>query len=169
PLIHAKEAKPAAADGQMGTIMKLYRDWRLSGDDRLLKRLWPHAKRALSFAWIPGGWDADRDGVMEGCQHNTMDIEYFGPNPEIEFWYLGALKAASKMAHFMKDKDFETTCLKLFENGSKWTDANLFNGEYYVQKIIPILDKSKIAAGLLIGMGASDLSKPDFQIGEGCL
>ena len=36
---------------------------------------------------------------MEGCQHNTMDIEYYGPNAEIEFWYLGALKAAAAMAH----------------------------------------------------------------------
>ena len=169
PLNKKKNAKLAAADGQMGTIMKMYREWQLSGDDEFLRKRWPAVKKALSFSWIPGGWDADRDGVMEGCQHNTMDIEYFGPNPEIEFWYLGALKAASKMAHFMKDKEFEATCTRLFDNGSKWTDANLFNGEYYIQKIIPIPDRSKIAAGLIIGMGASDLSKPDFQIGEGCL
>ena len=55
----------------------------------------PKVKKALSFAWIPRGWDANRDGVMEGCQHNTMDIEYYGPNPEIGFWYLGALKATA--------------------------------------------------------------------------
>ena len=71
---------------------------------------------------------------MEGCQHNTMDIEYFGPNPEIEFWYLGALKAAAAMAHYLNDKDFENTCTTLFTKGSKWTDENLFNGEFYFQK-----------------------------------
>ena len=40
----------------------------------------------------------DVDGVMEGVQHNTMDVEYFGPNPQMQIWYLGALKAAEKMA-----------------------------------------------------------------------
>lgn len=106
---------------------------------------------------------------MEGSQHNTMDIEYFGPNPEVEFWYLGALKAGAAMARHMKDKDFESTCNNLFKKGSKWTDANLFNGEFYIQKIQPVASKESVAPGLLIGMGAKDLSHPDFQIGEGCL
>jgi len=161
--------KAAAADGQMGTIMKTYREWQLSGDDEFLQHVWPDVKRALSFAWVPGGWDANKHGVMKGCQHNTMDIEYYGPNPEIEFWYLGALKAAAAMAEYMKDTEFEATCTDLFNRGSKWTDANLFNGEYYIQKVEPVTDKSSIAPGLLIGMGAKDLSHPDFQIGEGCL
>ena len=33
---------------------------------------------------------------MEGSQHNTMDVNYFGPNPQMGFWYMGALKAAEK-------------------------------------------------------------------------
>ena len=116
-------------------VMKVYREWQLSGDDEFLKNTWPGVKKALAFAWIKGGWDADRDGVMEGCQHNTMDIEYYGPNPEIEFWYLGALKAASKMAEYLNDKEFGKTCTELFEKGSKWTDQHLFNGEFYIQQI----------------------------------
>ena len=120
----------------------------------------------MSFAWVPGGWDADRDGVMEGCQHNTMDIEYYGPNPEIEFWYLGALKAGAAMARKQKDTAFETRCRTLFENGSRWTDEHLFNGEYYIQKIAPV---KNIAPGLSAGMGSKSTVNPDFQIGEGCL
>ena len=104
----------AAADGQMGTIMKVYREWQLSGNDDFLKDLYPGVKKALSFAWIEKGWDANKDGVMEGCQHNTMDIEYYGPNPEIGFWYLGALKATAAMAHYMNDTEFEKTCTDLF-------------------------------------------------------
>lgn len=161
--------KLAAADGQMGTIMKVYREWQLSGDNEFLKKHWNGVKKALGFAWIPNGWDANQDGVMEGCQHNTMDIEYYGPNPEIEFWYLGALKAASAMAKFMKDKPFEEKCNKLFAQGSEWTDKNLFNGEFYIHKITPITDKNKIAAGLISNMGSTDLVNPDFQIGEGVL
>ena len=166
---NAGKWKIAAADGQMGTIMKVYREWQLSGDDTFLKRTWPGVKKALSFAWIPHGWDADKDGVMEGCQHNTMDIEYFGPNPEIGFWYLGALKAGAAMAAYMKDAAFEQTCKKIFASGSAWMDAHLFNGEYYIQKVVPPVSPKNIADGLSAGMGAKNMADPEFQIGEGCL
>jgi len=169
PLSNPREWKIAAADGQMGCIMKMYREWQLSGDDKFLRMNWTNVKKALAFAWIKGGWDANQDGVMEGCQHNTMDVEYFGPNPQMEFWYLGALRAAEEMAKEMKDKVFEAKCHKLFLSGSKWSDENLFNGEYYIQKIIPPASTNEIAKGLRAGMGSVDLSNPDFQLGEGCL
>ena len=34
PLSEAAKGNSAAADGQMGCIMKFYRDWQLSGDSR---------------------------------------------------------------------------------------------------------------------------------------
>jgi uncharacterized protein (DUF608 family) len=169
PLERAKEFGKAAADGQMGCIMKMYRDWQLSGDDAKLKTLWPHVKKAVEFCWIPGGWDADKDGVMEGCQHNTMDVEYYGPNPQMGIWYLGALRAAEEMARHLGDMEFAATCRGLFERGSQWIDANLFNGEYYEHQIRPPGDESQIAASLLVGMGAKDPAKPDYQLGAGCL
>ena len=125
PIDRAREFGKAAADGQMGTIMKAFREWKMSGDQAWLARLWPGVKRALSFAWIKGGWDADRDGVMEGCQHNTMDVEYYGPNPQMEIWYLGALRAAEEMAAGVGDKTFAKLCRGLFAKGRAWTDANL--------------------------------------------
>ncbi len=106
---------------------------------------------------------------MEGCQHNTMDVEYYGPNPQMEFWYLGALRAAEEMAAYLGEKKFARTCRTLFENGRTWTDANLFNGEYYIQDIRPPKDVSEVAPSLLIGMGAKDLANPDYQLGNGCL
>jgi len=169
PLERAHDFGKAAADGQMGCIMKMYRDWQLSGDDQMLKTLWPHVKKALEFCWIEGGWDADRDGVMEGCQHNTMDVEYYGPNPQMGVWYLGALRAAEEMARYLGDEDFATTCHRLFEQGSAWIDENLFNGEYYEHQVRPPKDKSDIAPSLLVGMGAKDPTKPDYQLGSGCL
>ena len=87
-----------AADGQMGCIIKMYRDWQLSGDNEFLRKLYPDVKEALSYAWIKGGWDGNQDGVMEGVQHNTMDVEYYGPNPQMTIWYLGALRAMEEMA-----------------------------------------------------------------------
>ena len=169
PLERARDFGKAAADGQMGCIMKMYRDWQLSGDDRMLRILWPHVKRALEFCWIEGGWDADRDGVMEGCQHNTMDVEYYGPNPQMGVWYLGALRAAEEMARHLGEDDFAATCHRLFEQGKQWIDQNLFNGEYYEHQIRPPKDRSDIAPSLLIGMGAKDPTKPDYQLGSGCL
>ncbi len=158
----------AAADGQMGAIMKLYLDWRLSGDTAWLRKHWPAAKRAIEFAWIPGGWDADRDGVMEGVQHNTYDVEFYGPNPLCGIWYLGGLRAAEEMARVAGDTESAAEYRRLFENGSKWIDANLFNGEYYFQQVRGI-PKDKVAQGLTVGMGAADPMHPDFQAGEGCL
>ena len=67
-----------AADGQMGSVMQVYREWLLSGDDGLAPTHLAPRQAALEFAWKY--WDADRDGVMEGVQHNTYDIEFYGAN-----------------------------------------------------------------------------------------
>jgi len=140
--------KKDAADGQLGCLMKMYREWQLSGDDKKLAELYPYIKVAMEFAWKKSGWDKDANGVLEGKHHNTMDVNYIGPNPQMATWYLGALRASEEMAIQMKDKAFAKKCRTMFESGSKWTDKNLFNGAYYIQKI----------------------PKPtDFQIGEGIL
>src|SRR5206468_9864394 len=144
-----------AADGQMGQIIKVYLDWQLSGDKSYLQEFWPKAKRALEFAWIPGGWDADRDGVMEGVQHNTYDVEFYGPNPLCGIYYLGALRAGEEMALATGDTASAAEYRRLFENGRQWTDANLFNSEYYIQQIRGVA-KSKIAPNLLSTMGSED-------------
>ena len=170
PLDRVHEHPPrAAADGQMGCIMKMYRDWQLSGDDRTLRRLWPRVRRALEYGWIPGGWDADRDGVMEGCQHNTMDVEYYGPNPQMTGWYLGALRAAEEMARYLGETEFAAQCRALFETGRRWMDEHLFNGEYYEHHLRLPRRAGDLAEGLRIGLGARHVSRPDFQLGQGCL
>ncbi|MEW6355925.1 MAG: GH116 family glycosyl-hydrolase [Planctomycetota bacterium] len=170
PIDRASQHALAAADGQMGCLMKLYRDWQLSGDDAMLQKLWSQAKKALAFCWEPGGWDADRNGVMEGCQHNTMDVEYYGPNPQMGGWYLGALRAGEEMAKHLGDEKFAMLCKILIERGSQWIDANLFNGDYYEHEIRPPGEESAIAPGLRHEkMGARDLKEPELQLGSGCL
>src|SRR6185312_5413234 len=154
--------------GQMGCLMKLHRDWKLSGDNEFLTRLWPMAKRSLEFCWIPDGWDADEDGLMEGCQHNTMDVEYYGPNPQMGGWYLGALRASHEMAMAVGDREFAQKCRRLFESGSKKMDASLFNGDYYEHKVLP---PKTVPPSFLrhSEMGAKDLANPELQLGPGCL
>ena len=145
----ARSFQAWAADGQMGTLIKIYRDWQLSGDDEMLMAMWPNIRKSMRFAWT-GIWDQDKDGVMEGSQHNTMDIKYRGPNPQMAGWYLGALKASEAMARHVGDDAFADETRDLFERGSAWIDANIFNGEYYEHHIPE--GTSKVA-----------------QLGKGCL
>ena len=156
----------AAADGQMGQIVKLYLDWILLGDDEWLRRQWPAAKRSLAYAWRPGGWDERKFGVMDGVQHNTYDVEFHGPNPMCSGWYLAALRAVAQMAEAMGDSDLARDCRRMYEQGSRWIDANLFNGEYYIQQIRSI-PQDKIASGLQI-KGTKNAIHPEYQIGDGC-
>ncbi len=169
PLDRPPKFAAAAADGQMGAIMRFYRDWQLSGDEEFLRRHWPQVRRALEFCWIPKGWDADRDGVMEGCQHNTMDVEYYGPNPQMGTWYLGALRACEEMARHLGELEFAAKCRQLFERGSRWMDGQLFNGEYYEHHVIPPQRHTNIAPELIAGMGAKNWADPELQLGAGCL
>lgn len=57
PLSAAAKGNAAAADGQMGCIMKIYRDWQLSGDYNFLSKNWKQIKKVLSYAWI------EKDGM----------------------------------------------------------------------------------------------------------
>ncbi len=137
-----------AADGQMGTILKLYREWLLSGDDEMLQELWPKAKRTMDFAQKV--WDADGDGVMEGEQHNTYDIEFFGANTMMGSLYLGALKASAIMAARVGDEEARERYLDLFAKGTVNLDSACWDGDYYIQVV--------------------DLeAHPRYQYGTGCL
>ena len=137
-----------AADGQMGRVISLYRDWQISGDDAFLRKLWPQAKKALEYAWTP--WDTDKDGLLEGEQHNTYDIEFYGPNSMLSGFYLGALLAGSRMAEAVGDKAAAGVYRDAFEKGRKRYDELLWNGEYYIQKYDQVMEKK-------------------YQYGEGCL
>ena len=158
----------AAADGQMGQIVHTWLDWKVSGDDGWLRGIWPRVKKALEFAWVPGGWDADRDGVLEGVQHNTYDVEFYGPNPMCGIYYLGALRVGAEMAQAVGDNASAVAYSRLFERGREWIDANLFNGEYYVQQIRGFR-KDEIAPNLAGDMGSENTETPEYQVGSGCL
>ncbi len=138
-----------AADGQMGCILKLYREWQLSGDLEFLRRLWPPAKRALEFAWKE--WDVDRGGLIEGRQHNTYDIEFFGPNPMIGTLYLGALLAGERMARALGEETAAVEYGRVFEAGRANLDRELWRGGFYIQHVPEAQASTK------------------YQFGEGCL
>ena len=175
----------ACGDGQMGAIIRAYRDWQLSGDEAFLREVWPGLKRALEYAWTePNGWDPDKDGVMEGCQHNTYDIEFYGPNTMMGAMYLGALRAGEEMARHLGEGEKAREYRAVYESGRKRTEALLWNGEYYVQKVevMPGLEvPERLRGPAACGEECACNETPDpktaamqgfevkYQYGEGCL
>ena len=134
----------ACVDGQMGTVIKCYREWKISGDNDWLKNKWDGIKKILEYAWSEHNfdcWDRDKDGVLEGRQHHTLDMELFSPSSWLEGMYLAALKAASEMAEFLGEPEKAQEYRELFEKGYAWTKENLFNGKYFIQKV-DLTDKS---------------------------
>jgi len=132
--------------------------------------MWPRAKKALEFAWRY--WDADRDGVMEGMQHNTYDIEFHGPNTVTGSLYLAALRAGERMASHLGDEESAAEYRRLAESGSRWTDSHLFNGEYYEQQVNPGARDAWPARQRKLSQrqGEDDVfAWPKFQYGKGCL
>lgn len=106
---------------------------------------------------------------MEGCQHNTTDLEFYGPNPLMAGWYLGALRAAEEMGRYLGEECFADRCAALYRRGSVWVDTHLFNGEYYEQQVRPPESRSVVAQGLSLGLAAGELSDPPQQVGTGCM
>jgi non-lysosomal glucosylceramidase len=157
-----------AADGEMGQIMHVYLDWKLSGDDQWLRTMWPRIRKAMAFAWVKGGWDPDKSGVMSGVQNNTYDVAFFGPNPLCGVYYLGALRAAEEMARSLGDHSSAMEYRHVFEQGTRWTDANLFNGEFYIQEIKGF-HSDQIVPVLLAGANMANTENPQYQVGKGSL
>lgn len=138
PLGRARSAFRPCADGQFGVIMKMYREWMISGDTEWLKRWWPAVKKSIAFAWAPTNadrWDPDKTGVLWGRQHHTLDMELFGPSSWLTGFYLGAIKAGAEMAEACGEPDTAAEYRAVFARGQAWVEANLFNGEYYHQNV----------------------------------
>jgi uncharacterized protein (DUF608 family) len=179
PLGSGRSSFRPCVDGQMGGVIKTYREWKILGDTEWLRRLWPAVKKSLEFAWSDKNrdrWDKDKSGVIRGRQHHTLDMELFGANSWLQGFYLGALKAAAEMAEALGDGD-AGVYRDLFAKGKAWSDKNLFNGDYYIQQL-DLRDRSVIESfedhETLLGGSALDAywnheaGEVKYQIIEGC-
>ena len=163
----------AASDGQLGGIMKVYRDWRISGDTAWLKSLWPKIKQSLEYGITT--WDPKGKGILEEPHHNTYDIEFWGPDGMCTSFYLGALTAAVEMGAVLDDdvSQYRT----LLEKGIQYLETELYNGEYFFQKIqtqgleaeFEPLDYSSNGIGYKEIMDVLNEEGPKYQYGIGCL
>ncbi|MCG2814805.1 MAG: non-lysosomal glucosylceramidase [Candidatus Aminicenantes bacterium] len=163
----------AASDGQLGGIMKVFREWRISGDTDWLKSLWPRVRQSLDYCIRT--WDPKGKGLLEEPHHNTYDIEYWGPDGHCSSFYLGALDAAVKMGEALED-DIGTYA-QLLEKGKAFYESELYNGEYFIQKIqtegleteYPGIDYSGNGSGYRKMIDRLNQEGPKYQYGTGCL
>lgn len=122
-----------AVDGQLGTLLRLHREWRFSGDDAFLRELWPAASRTLDYAIRE--WDRDGDGLLDGEMHNTYDIEFHGAEPLANGVYLAALRAGARMAEHLGESERARAWTTRADHVAAAMDETLWNGEYYRQVI----------------------------------
>jgi uncharacterized protein (DUF608 family) len=164
-----------ASDGQLGGIMKVYREWQVSGDRDWLYEMYPAAKQSMDFCIEY--WDPNHQGVLLEPHHNTYDIEFWGPDGMCTSFYLGALAAMACLAEDTGHIDDAKLYAELGQKGAAYLDEHLFNGEYYEQKAM--------LKGLRASPSDEDLEKvrqknpeeyalltkegPKYQYGTGCI
>ena len=164
-------AQPDAADGQLGGIIKFYRDWRISGDMAWLRRWWPRIRACLDYCIRT--WDPEHRGVIEEPHINTYDILFWGADSMCTSLYLSALKAATLMGESLGDNiELYST---LLSKSSHQIEEQLFNGEYFFQKTewqnlrapYPRVDDDSPNYPEFLELARKD--GPPYQYGQGCL
>jgi uncharacterized protein (DUF608 family) len=134
-----------AVDGQAGTLLRCYREHQMSADDSFLKRNWPRIKEAFQPLLK---LDADRDGIMQGAQMNTLDLPWYGKIAWLSSLYVAALRAGEQMARRMGEPDFADRCRATADRGADNLVRELFDGEYFINKVDPKqLDKVNSGTG----------------------
>ncbi len=163
----------AASDGQLGGIVKVYREWRISGDTDWLRGLWPKIRQSLLYCIET--WDPEHEGWLAEPHHNTYDIEFWGPDGICTGFYLAALVAATRMAEALDEDSspFNT----LTRRSRKRMEEDLFNGDYFYQQT---RWKGLKATKMVVGAEAKDELSPEvmelleregprYQYGNGCM
>lgn len=163
----------SAADGQLGGIMKIYRDWRISGDTNWMKGLFPAVKHSIDYCIE--AWDPKNQGFLEEPHHNTYDIEFWGSNGMCTSFYLGALTAFIEMSKILNEpvQNYEL----LISKGKKYLEDELFDGEYFIQKIKwnglrapdPVKAQSFHTQYSAESLEILKKEGPKYQYGSGCL
>jgi len=164
----------AASDGQLGGIMKVFRDWQISGDLDWLRKMYPLAKRSLDYCIRT--WDPDHQGGLFEPHHNTYDIEFWGPDGMCTSIYLGALSAMAQMAGAVGQTQDATFFADLAQRCARFMEEQLFNGEYFQQKVQyqGLRNTSFAAMVAQVDEHSSEMQRllkregPKYQYGNGC-
>ncbi len=165
----------AAADGQLGGIMKIYREWRISGNTEWLKTMWHGVKASMDFCIRQ--WDPRNTGTIEEPHHNTYDIEFWGPDALCTSFYMGALSSFIKLSEAMGEDASRYT--DLLSKAATQMGTTLYNGEYFIQQIKWTglsaknpMEAAQKSLGTTYSKEALEIFNregPKYQYGNGCL
>jgi uncharacterized protein (DUF608 family) len=175
PDVQAEHAFRPAADGQLGGIVKLYREWRTCGDRMWAERLYPLAR--LSLEYCINTWDPERRGEIVEPHHNTYDIEFWGADGMCTGMYCAALSAMAALARDLDEPEDAAAYEELAGKAARRLDEELFNGRYYFQKVqfeglrdTSFVDKmAKVSASSPQRDQLLKREGPPYQYGDGCL
>ena len=151
----------------------MYRDWRISGNTNWIIGLYPYVKKSIDYCI--NKWDPKHKGYLEEPHHNTYDIEFWGPDGMCTSFYLGALTAFIEISKELSQPfDFY---VMLLEKGKEFMENNLYDGEYFIQKIVweglsaPNPVEVQSYGGIYSDEAIALLKKegPKYQYGTGCL
>lgn len=120
-----------AFDGQCGEVLQAYREHLLSTDFTWLNANYPLVEKAMNF--IIKTWDADRDGVLEGAKHNTLDSQLGGNSAWHGSLYAAALEATTQMALLQNRKEYANELDSIRKKAIDSHLKSLWNGEYFIQ------------------------------------
>ena len=121
------------ADGQLGSIVKTYREFIMCGDTTWLKKMWPYAKHCLDYAFKgEAAWDPDRTGIFGGYQKTANGI-FDRPDPYTQGLYVCALICAADMANILKEKDIANEYRIIANKAKDYLNTVLFNGKDFTQ------------------------------------
>jgi uncharacterized protein (DUF608 family) len=135
--------KTAAIDGQAGTILRIYREHKMSSDKIFLKNNWEKIK--LATTWVINQ-DKNKDGMEDTPIENTLDAVWDGEIAWLVGLCIAAAKAGEQMAIEMGDSSFANICATYVASGTKNMEEKLFNGEYFIHKPDEIKGREKLGS-----------------------
>lgn len=163
----------AACDGQLGGIVKAYRDWRISGDTDWIESLYPAIVQSIEYCIRT--WDPRETGALEEPHHNTYDIEFWGPDGMCTCFYTAALNSVVRIGKALGEDvaRYET----LLARNIDYMENRLFDGEYFIQDVRwKDLDAPDPTVAMTFHSTYSDEAKvileregPKYQYGAGCI
>lgn len=173
PIRPVKHDFHSAADGQLGGIMKVYREWRISGDTEWIRSMYPQIRQSMDYCIRT--WDPNEVGAVEEPHHNTYDIEFWGPDGMCTSFYAGALNSIVEIGSYLGED--VSRYRDLLAKSQAYMSTKLWNGEYFFQDIRwkdlkaedPTTAQSFHSSYSEEARRLLEAEGPKYQYGTGCL
>ena len=164
----------AASDGQLGGIIKAYRDWRISGNTEWIRDLYPQIKSSLEYCIRT--WDPREVGAMEEPHITTYESEFWGADGMCNSFYVAALKAMVEICKGLGEDPVRYE--ELYAKSRSYMESELWNGEYFYHKVrwtgLDAKDPTRLTgindqAYSPEALELLEKEGPKYQYGTGCL